>query len=189
MFSSASVPSAGKPNADPMARRPTKKCDPYGLDGKPLDDTAARQWMATLDDEWFLVPGNGGIDRGEVGTEANDDGGSDEISTSPPPATPPAALQRKFRHPSYLAGARFLSDIVAAVATNQGHHPATVVLEKRIAKGGGAWEFVTTITCSTQALGGLSYHDFHLASGVDVEAGREEARRWLTAERVLRSDS
>lgn len=132
----------GKP--DPLAKRPNKVCDPYGLGGKPLPLADSQGLLSTLDDEWQL----------ELGNKEHDDD-----SQQPPP--PPTALWREFHHADFLAGARFVS-ILAALGHVNNHFPS-IHLERRLNSKKKTWEVVTAVRCFTPTLQGLSHNDFHVA--------------------------
>jgi len=141
-----------------MARRPTKKCDPYGQGGQPLEYADASALLATtLEDGWVLQGRPTSEKReGEQGTAS----------------APPLFLSREYFHPDFLSGSRFLS-IVAAVGHNNNHYPK-ITLERILMKREKGWRVVSTVCCSTETLGGLSRNDFHIAMLVDVEVGRPE---------------
>jgi hypothetical protein len=54
-----------------------------------------------------------------------------------------------------------------------------ITIERQLMKREKAWRVVTSIKCRTETLGGLSFNDFHIAMLIDVEAGREEARKLI----------
>jgi pterin-4a-carbinolamine dehydratase len=118
---------------DPMAKRPNKRCDPYGQGGSPLSMQEIEGLKVTVHEDWLLEEGK-------------------DSST-------PVALAREFLHPDFLSGARFVNS-TAAVAQVHSHFPS-ITLTRRIVKK--SWQVVTQIRCHTLVLGGLSTHDFHLA--------------------------
>jgi pterin-4a-carbinolamine dehydratase len=128
---------------DPLARRPNRICDPYGLGGKPLSYNAASQQLQTLNDGWRLV-----------GDSMEEDSDTDQDS-------PPSALVREFYHVDYLTAARFVKTI-AAVAHVNNHYP-TITIERRLLSKQAAWQVVTTVSCCTPNLEGLSHSDFYIA--------------------------
>jgi len=146
---------------DPTARTPTKKCDPYGQEGKPLTYDKAMELLQTLDTQWTLQLPQTSIMEGVM------------IKDVPPPVS----LYRQFYHASFMDGAKFLS-VIAAVAHNNNHFPE-ISLQRRLVKDSKGWEFMTLCTCYTPTLKGLSHHDFHLALMVDVEVARPEYQRLL----------
>jgi pterin-4a-carbinolamine dehydratase len=97
--------SAYKPRADPTAKRPTQKCDPYGQGGKPMSKAEAKLFKSTTHEDWKLEFGNTDY---------------------------PIAIFREFVHSDFLLGARFLQKI-AAVAELNAHFPS-ICLERRIVK-------------------------------------------------------
>ncbi len=152
-FSSSNDPSYQR---DPTARRPNKVCDPYGLNGQPMSFKEAATQLTLLNPGWHI--------------ETNDkckDG-------------PPLSLQKEFCHLNYIDGSKFMHK-VAAVAQNNNHYPL-ISLERRLMKKEKAWKVITTVKCSTKVLGGLSFHDFHIAMLVDVELAREDAKGLVVKE-------
>lgn len=119
---------------DPLARRPTKLCDPYGLGGKPLGLEDAKRSLATLDDGWELKMSDSGL---------------------------PFAISRGFFHRDYLQGSKFVQQM-AAVAHVNNHYPS-IHLERRLLARQKAWQVVTTVECHTAPLQGLSHNDFYVA--------------------------
>jgi pterin-4a-carbinolamine dehydratase len=172
---------------DPTAKRPTQKCDPYGLSGQSLSYQECINQLSTLEEGWKL--------------KNADHGATEEES--------PTFLEKQFYHDTFYTASRFMSQI-SLLCTNLNHYPQLSIerllvddvtkfyntqkaadisdnLKKRKIKG---WVFVSTIRCSTYrpptkkedtgALEkGLTYHDFHLAMSVDVEANREEMGQLL----------
>ncbi len=136
---------------DPTARRPNKKCDPYGLNGKPLTDNEAESQLTHLDPGWML---SGDSDNGEE----KGDGWT------------PKYLKKEFYHLTYLDGSTFISKLAAVAHLN--NHYFTMKLERRLLKREKNWRIVSTILCNTEILGGLSYHDFHIAMLIDIEVAR-----------------
>jgi pterin-4a-carbinolamine dehydratase len=122
---------------DPFARRPNQKCDPYGQGGKPLGVDDAQRLLATVSDDWRLESQENGSDT-------------------------PFFLVREFYHDDFLAGSSFVNEI-AAVAQMNDHYPS-ITLERRLDSKKKAWRVVTTVKCHTKVLGGLSHHDFFLAT-------------------------
>jgi pterin-4a-carbinolamine dehydratase len=88
---------------------------------------------------------------------------------------PPKSLWKCFTHSDYLNAAKFVS-ILSAVAHNNNHYP-TITIQRRLLQK--SWEVNTIVTCQTQVLNGLSYHDFYIAMMIDVEVQREEVVRLL----------
>ena len=126
---------------DPFARRPNKKCDPYGQEGKPLSFEEAKKLSLTVQDEWKLQ---------QSSKEQRD----------------VLVLTRDFEHGDFLSGASFLKHI-AAVAQMNDHFPS-LNLERRLDSRNKKWAVVSSITCHTKVLQGLSHHDFFLATVSNV---------------------
>lgn len=150
--------SSSTTSRDPSARRPNKICDPYGQNGKPLSNSDASNQLSILEAGWRL-------DYPETKTEDSNQEGN------------PSALMKEYYHENYLDASRFAS-IVAAVAHVNNHYPM-ITIERQLMKREKAWRVVTSIKCRTETLGGLSFNDFHIAMLIDVEAGREEARKLI----------
>lgn len=217
--------------SDPTAKRPTQKCDPYGLHGESLSYGQCVEWMSTLGGGWMLLetttenssdgifaPIVDDLPHKDVGRK-QDNGTSDVIS--------PKFLQKQYYHQTFHEASQFLSH-VSLVATNINHYPYLSMerilvndinnihhygdkitsaaasssdnlgvpkRKKRKIKG---WIFCSTIRCSTYRPStttannrekketsddfphndkGLTYHDFHLAMTIDVEANREDIKR------------
>ncbi|KAL9182173.1 hypothetical protein ACHAXT_012825 [Thalassiosira profunda] len=198
-----------RPQSDPTARRPTQKCDPYGLQGASLSRAQCLEWMPTLDDGWRLLP-----PEGDVANPQNGNADSEAIGAQP------VYLQRQYHHPTLHDASQFLTRI-GLLATNLNHYPflsvERVLVDDIHNVGGSAdesssnqsndngkrrrkvkgWIFRSTVRCATyrppvagaparkadaggaDEAKGLTYHDFHLAMSVDVEVAREEVRRLL----------
>lgn len=133
--------SDGKARPDPFARRPNQKCDPYGQGGKPLTLQEAESLLNTVHSEWSLE-GNGSEDKKFRNI--------------------PTHLTRSFVHPDFIAGASFLNH-VAAVAQMNDHFPS-VTLERKLDSKRKQWLVVSTVSCHTFVLQGLSHHDFFVAT-------------------------
>lgn len=184
------APHTKRPPADPTAKRPNEVCDPYGQAGKPLSWDEARKLMITTglhdgeNDEsgWSLVDRNGEIESmalerdqshdhdhhhcnsGNYQTSPsafNDHDNNDHLSLTNKKAiaSAPWALTRCFQHVDYMQAAKFLS-ILCAVAHNHNHYPNIQLKRQLYAK---QWRIITTVTCHTTLLQGLSYNDFHIA--------------------------
>lgn len=154
---------------DPFARRPNKVCDPYGQGGKPLSSSDAKQQLSILEPGWTLVVGNDEILDENM-----------ESQESKPREFIPKAVQKEFYHENYLDASRFVS-IIASVAHMNNHYPS-ISIERRLMKREKAWRVVSTVTCSTETLGGLSFNDFHIAMLIDVEVSREATQKILLDE-------
>lgn len=185
---------------DPFAKRPSQKCDPYGLAGQSLSLKECQDWLATLECGWKLIH-DGTEKRPETEGQA------------------PTFLQKQFYHATFHDASQFLSHI-SFLSTNLNHFPflsmervlvddlntisnstsngrksgatsessAQTSKQKRRVKG---WVFVSTVRCSTYRPPttradlerqddssqcndkGLTYHDFHLAMNIDIETTRE----------------
>ena len=150
---------------DPLAKRPNKKCDPYGLGGKPLPVWECNILLSTLNDGWQLVLPETTSDTDNNNNNNNNSAtpGVDEeqASKSSSPSLPPTGLQKEFVHDDFLEGSRFVQT-VASVAQWNNHFPV-IQLERRLMAKEKAWQIVTTVTCSTPTLKGLSHSDFHIA--------------------------
>jgi pterin-4a-carbinolamine dehydratase len=202
--------SARGERSDPTAKRPTVKCDPYGLSGQSLSFEECNNLLSTLDAGWRLIdttnstgsPQNNGENKGDAESAS-------EIAK-------PIFLQKLYHHQTFHNASKFLSHI-SLIAENTNHYPflsmERVLVDdltkfskafpgnsddsdgfkrKRKVKG---WIFVSTVRCSTYRPPtktaeeecsavmrddkGLTYHDFHLAMGIDIEAGREVLKQLL----------
>jgi len=189
---SSTQASSEKRKVDPFAKRPSQKCDPYGLAGQSLSHKECIDWLATLECGWNLI--YDGIEkRPEI---------EEQVA--------PIFLQRQFYHATFHDASQFLSHI-SLLSTNLNHYPflsmervlvddlSTVsnsnttgrnseAQKRRKVKG---WVFVSTVRCSTYRPPttradleeqdgssqhkdkGLTYHDFHLAMNIDIESNRE----------------
>lgn len=92
----------------------------------------------------------------------------------------PATIIREFQHPDFISAASFLQH-VAAVAQMNDHFPSLTV-ERKLNSRKKQWTVVSTIQCHTKVLGGLSHHDFFLATLLDVEIDRPEVKSLITSE-------
>ncbi|KAL7533317.1 hypothetical protein ACHAXR_009795 [Thalassiosira sp. AJA248-18] len=151
---------------DPTAKRPTQKCDPYGLQGESLPYKQCLDWMTTLEDGWVLLQSEN--------DDANNNNFDDTIiDHAAIIERTPVFLQKQYYHPTFHEASQFLSHI-ALLATNLNHFPflsmerilvddlnnihgdhkhadsndnnATAKIKKRKIKG---WVFRSTIRCST----------------------------------------
>lgn len=93
---------------DPTAKRPTKKCDPYGLNGQSLSFDECFNLLSTLDDGWRI------IDSSLTTIETVEDGDSTTVL--------PKFLQRQCYHNSFHEASKFLS-YIAHISTNINHYP------------------------------------------------------------------
>lgn len=139
----ASARNDEKYRPDPMARRPTAKCDPFGQGGKPLVLEDAFRLSATVDPAW------------KVETEKNDSIEGKRLEH-------PAKIVREFQHPDFISAASFLQH-VAAVAQMNDHFPS-LTMERKLNSRRKMWTIVSSVECHTKILGGLSHHDFFLAT-------------------------
>ena len=188
---------AGPRQSDPTAKRPTKQCDPYGLSGASLPYGQCSDLLHTVDG-WTL------LDANECSIED-----SVTAADRPPKFLQKVFYHRTFHdasrfllqisllatntdHYPHLSMERILVDDVNNVKgvedpANDPSKPAPRV--KRV-KG---WAFQSTVRCSTyrppttksqvtdepHGDRGLTFHDFHLAMSVDVEAGRPEVGKLI----------
>ena len=127
---------------DPFARRPNQKCDPYGQGGKPLEEKDAERLLATVEDGW------------KIETSHHGEGKSNN--------TKKLSLVREFYHNDFISGSMFVKEI-AAVAQMNDHYPS-IRLERKLNSKRKQWEVTTKVQCHTFVLGGLSHHDFYLAT-------------------------
>ena len=144
-------------------------CDPYGQGGKPLSSSDAKQQLSILEPGWILVVDNDNVLHENMENQESKLG---EVI--------PKAVQKEFYHENYLDASRFVS-IIASVAHMNNHYPA-ISIERRLMKREKSWRVVSTVTCNTETLGGLSFNDFHIAMLIDVEVSREAAQKLLLNE-------
>ncbi len=172
MSSSATTSSSqAKVRKDPTAKRPNKTCDPYGQNGKPITKDEAMKQLLLLDSGWHLDHNNN--ENNNIVTEKS----ADDHSTNGNPtddndstlSTPPRKLYKQFHHKNYIDASKFIS-IIASVAYNNNHYPS-LQIERQLLRKEKAWRVVSTITCYTEVLNGLSFHDFYIAMLIDVEVG------------------
>lgn len=156
-----------KRRVDPFAKRPSQKCDPYGLAGQSLSYDECLDWLRTLEDGWKLLM-NGDADNNRRESVQNM---HSEMKVTP------IFLQRQFYHATFHDASQFLSQI-ALLSTNLNHYPylsmervlvddlSTVSnsgnsnddanatntntrLSKQQRKKSKGWVFVSTVRCST----------------------------------------
>jgi pterin-4a-carbinolamine dehydratase len=161
---------------DPTARKPNQKCDPYGQQGKPLSHKEASSQLLTLDEGWLLIPRDDDV-HNSTSQAITSTSGSQEHDREKELSCPPQGLLKRFTHSNYLDAARFIS-VISAVAHNNHHYP-TVTIQRRLLQRQKAWEVNSVVSCQTQVLNGLSYHDFYIAMLIDVEVKRDEIARLL----------
>ena len=101
--------------SDPTAKRPTRKCDPYGLRGESLSSAKCLEWMSTLEGGWTLLDST----EKDMTTTINN---LHESMTDTATATAPKFLQKQYYHHTLHDASRFLSHI-SLVATNINHYP------------------------------------------------------------------
>jgi len=100
---SSTQASSEKRKVDPFAKRPSQKCDPYGLAGQSLSHKECIDWLVTLECGWNLI--YDGIEkRPEIEEQA------------------PIFLQRQFYHATFHDASQFLSQI-SLLSTNLNHYP------------------------------------------------------------------
>jgi pterin-4a-carbinolamine dehydratase len=134
-FSELKNPPAFRPDA--TAKKPNKKCDPYGQQGKPLEYSNVQDVIKKMNihTDW------------EIEQNKNDSEG------------PPLALKREFLHANFLDGAKLVHKLAAICVVNATF--PSITLDRRIVKK--QWQIFTVIRFSTQVLGGLSGQDLHVA--------------------------
>jgi pterin-4a-carbinolamine dehydratase len=140
--------STSQSRPDPTAKRPNRVCDPYGQNGKPLTSREVQMLRATIHSDWRFI------------ARRSDE--TDPTSLQTPDSSlndTPMSIVREFVHSDFLSGSRFLQ-CLAAVAQINAHYPS-FLLERRVVQKN--WMVVSTVTCHTTVLGGLSTHDLHLA--------------------------
>eukprot|EP00573_Skeletonema_grethae_P004582 CAMPEP_0201700486 /NCGR_PEP_ID=MMETSP0578-20130828/28678_1 /ASSEMBLY_ACC=CAM_ASM_000663 /TAXON_ID=267565 /ORGANISM="Skeletonema grethea, Strain CCMP 1804" /LENGTH=267 /DNA_ID=CAMNT_0048187551 /DNA_START=38 /DNA_END=838 /DNA_ORIENTATION=- len=148
-----------KRKVDPFAKRPSQKCDPYGLAGQSLSLKECLDWLATLECGWKLIH-----DATEKQPETEEQA--------------PIFLRKQFYHATFHDASQFLSHI-SFLSTNLNHFPflsmervlvddlntvsnnttngrksdatsassaQTSAQKRRRVKG---WVFVSTVRCST----------------------------------------
>ena len=181
--------SEGRRQSDPTAKRPTKQCDPYGLSGASLPYSQCLDLLPTVVG-WTLLDAN-----------------ECSIEDASAHAAPPKFLQKVFYHRTFHDASRFLLQM-SLLATNTNHFPhlsmERILVDDVNSIGGGnpaedgskkvkGWAFQSTVRCSTyrppttksqvtdEAHGdkGLTFHDFHFAMSVDVEASRPEVEKLI----------
>jgi pterin-4a-carbinolamine dehydratase len=161
-FSSESSNSnkSSKPRPDPFARRPNQICDPYGQGGKPLTAAEAERLLTTVYSDWSLQGEN--YERNNEQEPANNNNNNNGDVKESGGANIPTQLTRSFTHPDFLSGSAFLNH-VAAVAQMNDHFPS-LLLERKLDSKRKQWGVVSTVTCQTVVLQGLSHHDFFIAT-------------------------
>jgi pterin-4a-carbinolamine dehydratase len=100
--------------SDPTAKRPTQKCDPYGLAGKSLSYTECSDLMSTLEAGWRLLFETSDNSSDEARIHNQDDRATTIAS--------PTLLQKYYYHPTFHEASKFMSHI-ALLATNHNHFP------------------------------------------------------------------
>lgn len=110
-----------RPASDPTAKRPTQKCDPYGLAGKSLSHIECLDLLSTLDTGWRLLfePRESSHDEASIIHNHHDNSNSDRATTT---TTSPTFLQKYYYHPTFYEASKFISHI-ALLATNHNHYP------------------------------------------------------------------
>jgi pterin-4a-carbinolamine dehydratase len=108
----------------------------------------AQRLLTTVDDEWEL--------NAATTESSSGDNHREEMMMIP------TFLSREFPHADFMEGSSFLTH-VAAVAQMNDHFPS-LHLERRLDSRNKAWGVVSTVTCHTKVLQGLSHHDFFLAT-------------------------
>ena len=104
--------------SDPTAKRPTQKCDPYGLQGESLSSAKCLEWMSTLEGGWTLLDST----EKDMTTTIRNNLKHESRMTDTTTATAPKFLQKQYYHHTLHDASRFLSHI-SLVATNINHYP------------------------------------------------------------------
>jgi pterin-4a-carbinolamine dehydratase len=141
--------STSQSRPDPTAKRPNRVCDPYGQAGKPLSSREVQMLRSTIHSDWRVTTTRRSDDTDPTSLQSTDSSLNDA----------PFSIVREFVHSDFLSGSRFLQSL-AAVAQINAHYPS-FLLERRIVQKN--WLVVSTVSCHTTVLGGLSTHDLHLA--------------------------
>lgn len=150
---------SNKSRPDPFARRPNKICDPYGQGGKPLTAADAERLLMTVHPDWSLRGDN--YHNNETLSTSSQNNETDATAAAAA-AIIPTELTRSFAHPDFMSGSAFLNQ-VAAVAQMNDHFPS-LKLERKLDPKRKQWRVVSTVTCHTFVLQGLSHHDFFIAT-------------------------
>lgn len=111
--------------ADPTAKRPTRKCDPFGLDGKSLSYEECHTWMSTLEKGWTLIipPPPPPPPSSDIAIEANGEESQLYAAAAAAAETAnPTYLQKHYYHRSFLDASQFITH-TSSVATNNNHYP------------------------------------------------------------------
>jgi len=110
-----------KVTADPTAKRPTRKCDPFGLDGNSLSyEECNNTWMSTLEKGWTLIIIPPPPPSSDITIEGK---GHEESQLYAAPATAnPTFLRKHYYHKSFLDASQFITH-VSSVATYNNHYP------------------------------------------------------------------
>jgi hypothetical protein len=113
---------------DPTAKRPTRKCDPFGLNGKSLSYDECNTWMSTLEKGWTLIPlpppsppphSSSDITIKEGKGKGEE---SSQLYAAAAANANPTFLQKHYYHKSFLDASQFITH-VSSVATNNNHYP------------------------------------------------------------------
>lgn len=190
----------------PSARQ---KCDPYGLGGGSLSYAACLEPLSTLEEGWTLIRpaedmtmSKGDTTRSKYVESAE---GMRPVFLQKQYYHPTfqeasrflshlSLLATNLNHFPFLSMERVLVDDVNKDARSPFRNEkscdrtATMARQNRKTKHRRVgWVFRSTVRCSTYRpsaqcqdnSNGLTYHDFHLAMSIDVEANREELKRSL----------
>ena len=175
-------PQQQKVRPDPFARRPTKKCDPYGQGGKPLSLDKVRELLQTVEPDWKIMlqeqdtehNNNNNNNKLTATTTCTDNNNSNDDDDT---TIIPFGITRLYEHfdTEYRGGAHFIQT-VATVAEMQAdyHYPYEMKLHRRLNTKTKRWTVCTQIICRTHVLQGLSHHDFYLATVIDIEMNRKQ---------------
>ena len=113
-----------KVTADPTAKRPTRKCDPFGLDGNSLSyEECNNTWMSTLEKGWTLIIIPPPRHSSDITIEGKGHEESQELAATTTAATAnPTFLRKHYYHKSFLDASQFITHI-SSVATYNNHYP------------------------------------------------------------------
>lgn len=113
-----------KVTADPTAKRPTRKCDPFGLDGNSLSyEECNNTWMLTLEKGWTLIIIPPPPPSSDITIEGKGHEESQELAATATAATAnPTFLRKHYYHKSFLDASQFITHI-SSVATYNNHYP------------------------------------------------------------------
>lgn len=145
------------------------KCDPHGLNGRPLPEKEVTKLMRTLHPSWQFDREENAISREVVCNKMS--------ASAPVPAGGDGAGSHQARDAAAAAFAEHartridptfsgfeLMQRISMMALTEGHYPYKV----EIAPKKKTRRSKVTVTLKTVSLGGLSYEDFMLAFKIDM---------------------